>query len=353
VLPIPVPPLRRTPLTQNTFLKDERNMTAFTMRSSVFAVLLSSTLVSIGATAQVQAQPASSTPAAKPFQSYSEIVAAAPPDAWRAPDPQNVIYVEIASGRVVIELAPNVAPNHVANIRALIREQYFDGLPIKRSQDNYVVQWGTPDGQQPRAKKAAKSNLQPEFVRKLSGSEFNAFAFDRLPDIDGYAPQVGFASGFHAGRDPKASEVWLAHCYGAVGVGRGNALDSAAGEELYVVTGHAPRHLDKNITLVGRVLQGMPLLSSLPRVTGPLGFYDKPSLYTPIKSIRVAADVAPAERTNLEVIRTDTPTFQRAVEALRNRGGDWFKVPAGHVELCNVPIAVRIPPAVPPVPVMK
>jgi peptidylprolyl isomerase len=254
---------------------------------------------------------------------------------------------------VVIEVAPTVAPNHVANIRALIREQYFDGLPIKRSQDNYVVQWGTPDGQQPRAKKAAKSNLQPEFARKLSGSEFSGFAFDRLPDIDGYAPQVGFASGFHAGRDPKASEVWLAHCYGAVGVGRGNALDSAAGEELYVVTGHAPRHLDKNITLVGRVLQGMSLLSSLPRGIGPLGFYDKPSLYTPIKSIRVAADVAPAERTNLEVIRTDTPTFQRAVEALRNRGGDWFKVPAGHVELCNVPIAVRTPPAVPPVPVTK
>ena len=338
---------------QNTFLKDEGNMTTFSIRSAVLAALLFAALGSTGAIAQAPSTAAPTPAAAKPFQSYSEIVAAAQGDAWRTPDPQNVIYVEIATGRVVIELAPNVAPNHVANIRALIREQYFDGLPIKRSQDNYVVQWGTPDGQQPRAKKAAKSNLQPEFVRKLSSSEFSTFAFDRLPDIDGYATQVGFTSGFHAGRDPKASEVWLAHCYGAVGVGRGNALDSAAGEELYVVTGHAPRHLDKNITLVGRVLQGMSLLSSLPRGTGPLGFYDKPSLYTPIKSIRVAADVAPAERTNLEVIRTDTPTFQRAVEALRNRGGDWFKVPAGHVELCNVPIAVRTPPAVPPVPVTK
>jgi cyclophilin family peptidyl-prolyl cis-trans isomerase len=338
---------------QNTFLKDEGNMTTFSIRSAVLAALLFAALGSTGAIAQAPSTASPTPAAAKPFQSYSEIVAAAPSDAWRTPDPQNVIYVEIATGRVVIELAPNVAPNHVANIRALIREQYFDGLPIKRSQDNYVVQWGTPDGQQPRAKKAAKSNLQPEFVRKLSGSEFTGFAFDRLPDMDGCAPQVGFASGFHAGRDPKASEVWLAHCYGAVGVGRGNALDSAAGEELYVVTGHAPRHLDKNITLVGRVLQGMPLLSSLPRGTGALGFYDKPSLYTPIKSIRVAADVAPAERTNLEVIRTDTPTFQRAVEALRNRGGDWFRVPAGHVELCNVPIAVRTPPAVPPVPVTK
>lgn len=319
-------------------------MIAFPVRNALSAGLLLAASGFASATAQMPPSAASSPTSAKPFQSYSEIVAAAPADAWRTPDPQNIIYVEIAGGRVVIELAANIAPNHVANIRALIREQYFDGLPIKRAQDNYVVQWGTPDGQPPRAKKAAKSNLQPEFVRKLSGSEFGAFAFDRLADIDGYAPQVGFAGGFHAGRDPKASEVWLAHCYGAVGVGRGNAIDSAAGEELYVVTGHAPRHLDKNVTLIGRVLQGMPLLSSLPRGTGPLGFYDKPSQFTRIKSIRVAADVAPPERTDLEVIRTDTPTFQRAVEALRNRGGDWFKVPAGHVELCNVPIAVRVPP---------
>ncbi len=277
----------------------------------------------------------------KKYQSYSEILASGAPSDWRTPDPENVVYMELASGRVVFELAPNVAPNHVANIRTLIRENYFDGLPIMRAQDNYVVQWGNPDGQPPRPKKTAKSNLQPEFLRKLSPKEFASFQFDRLPDRDGYAPQVGFAGGFHAGRDPKSSTVWLAHCYGALGVGRDNALDSAAGEELYVVTGHAPRHLDKNITLVGRVLQGMSLLSSLPRGTGPLGFYEKPSEYTPIKSIRLAADVPPAERTNLEVIRTDTPTFKRAVEALRNRGGDWYKVPAGHVELCNVPIAVR------------
>ncbi len=297
--------------------------------------------MSVGLCLTSAAAQQSPSPSQKKYQSYSEILAGAPASDWRTPDPENVVYMELASGRVVFELAPNVAPNHVANIRTLIRENYFDGLPIMRAQDNYVVQWGNPDGQPPRAKKTAKSNLQPEFLRKLTGAEWGKFAFDRLPDRDGYAPQVGFASGFHAGRDPKNSSVWLAHCYGALGVGRDNALDSAAGEELYVVTGHAPRHLDKNITLVGRVLQGMPLLSSLPRGTGPLGFYEKPSEYTPIKSIRLAADVPLAERSNLEVIRTDTPTFKRAVEALRNRGGDWYKVPAGHVELCNVPIAVR------------
>ena len=130
-----------------------------------------------------------------------------------------------------------------------------------------------------------------------------------------------------------------------VGAGRDNADNSGSGAELYAVTGHAPRHLDRNITLLGRVVQGMPLLSTLPRGTGPLGFYEKPEQRVPIKSVRIAADVPEAERTNLDVIRTDTKLFTSLVEALRNRGGTWYKVPAGHIELCNMPIAVRAAPA--------
>jgi peptidylprolyl isomerase len=108
-----------------------------------------------------------------------------------------------------------------------------------------------------------------------------------------------------------------------------------------VVTGHAPRHLDRNITLVGRVVKGMDLLSSLPRGTGPLGFYEKPSQYVPIKRMRVAADVPEHLRTNLELLRTDTPTFTAFVDARRNRREEWFLDPVGRIELCNVPLPVR------------
>ncbi|MEI6737291.1 MAG: peptidylprolyl isomerase [Pseudomonadota bacterium] len=247
------------------------------------------------------------------IKSFTEIIAASSSSDWRTPDPENIVYLNLASGRVVMEVAPHVAPNHVANIRTLIREGYFDGLSIIRSQDNYVVQWGDVDEKNPRPMKNGKASLPPEFTRTLSRGEFAKFAFDRLPDIDGYAPEVGFASGFHAGRDPKTSRVWLAHCYGALGAGRDNGLESGSGAELYVVTGHAPRHLDKNITLVGRVLQGMSLLSTLPRGTKPMGFYDKPGEFVPIKSIKVSADVSATERINLEVIRTDTALFKSAV----------------------------------------
>src|SRR5690606_7028034 len=85
------------------------------------------------------------------------------------------------------------------------------------------------------------------------------------------------------------------HRYGAVGAGRGMAADSSDGSELYVVTGQSPRQLDRNITLVGRVVDGMELLSVLPRGTGPLGFYEDAAQRVPIEAIRLAADVPEAD----------------------------------------------------------
>ena len=106
--------------------------------------------------------------------------------------------------------------------------------------------------------------------------------------------------------------------------------------------GHAPRHLDRNVTLLGRVVQGMPLLSALPRGTGALGFYEHAEQRVPIKSIRVAADVPATERTAIEVMRTDTTIFQKLIESRRNRREEWFHTPAGRIEIGNVPIPVRL-----------
>jgi cyclophilin family peptidyl-prolyl cis-trans isomerase len=292
------------------------------------AAVLLSLVVAMSAGAAIGAE------ATKPA-TMSEILEASKPSDWRPLDPENTLYVQLESGRVVIELAPAFAPMHAANIRTLVRDGYFDGIPIIRSQDNYVVQWGDPDGK--RSLGRASPTLSPEFTVAWTPT----LPFTLLPEADGYAPEVGFSNGFPVGRDPKANQGWLAHCYGMVGAGRGNEPDSGNGAELYVVIGNAPRHLDRNIALVGRVVQGMELLSTLRRGTGPLGFYENPALYVPIRSVRLAADVPAGERARLEVLRTDTPTFAAMVESRRNRRDDWYKVPAGYIELCNVPIPVR------------
>jgi len=277
------------------------------------------------------------TPADEPLRkplTAAEVLAASAPADWRPLDPQHTLYLELGSGRVIIELQPQFAPHTTANVTALARGGYFDGLAIVRAQDNYVVQWGDPEGKKPVG--TALRTVAAEFERPLRG-----LTFTKLPDPDTYAAQVGFVDGFPVAADPPTGRAWLVHCYGMVGAGRGNDVDSGGGTELYAVIGQAPRHLDRNVTLLGRVVSGMELLSALPRGSGALGFYERPGERVPIRALRVAADVPPAQRSELEVLRTDTPTFLAWVEARRNRHEEWFKVPAGRVDLCNLPLPVR------------
>jgi len=269
---------------------------------------------------------------ALPFAAANAAESTASP--WRALDPANTLYMELTGGRVVIELAPQFAPHHVANIKALVRAKYFDQQRINRVQDNFVTQWG--DGNFAGPIGDAKRTLAPEFMRPAAGLPFTV-----LPDIDAYAPQTGFVDGFPAARDPATGEAWAIHCYGMVGVGRGNEAASGSGAELYAVNGHAPRHLDRNITIVGRVVQGMDLLSSLPRGKGSMGFYENPSQHSVIRAVRLAADVPEEERIDLEALRTDSPEFAKSIESRRNRRDEWYKVPAGRIEVCNVPLPVR------------
>lgn len=271
----------------------------------------------------------------------AEVLAAAKPGDWRTLDPENTIYLELATGRVVIELAPAFAPKHVANVKALAREKYFDGLAIIRVQDNYVVQWGDPDAEKPelaRKIQHAQKTLPAEFDRPFDAR----LPFTQLPDKDVYAPEIGFSGGFPVARDRKSGKMWLVHAYGMVGAGRDNAPDSGGGTELYAVIGHAPRQLDRNVTLLGRVVQGIELISALPRGPVPMGFYEKAEQRVPIKSIRVAADLPEAERSQLELLRTDTPSFKQLIEARRNRHEEWYQYAAGRIEIGNVPLPVRV-----------
>jgi cyclophilin family peptidyl-prolyl cis-trans isomerase len=294
-------------------------------------ILVTLSLLSTATLAQPEPKPATVT----------ELLEASKPTDWRVVNPEHVLYMDIPEGRVVIELDPDFAPKTVANVQALAREKYWDGLGIVRVQDNYVVQWADPNAEKPESKrkfKKARDKVPAELDLALDMS----VPFQPLPDPDTYAPAVGFSKGFAAARDSAAKKMWLLHCYGAVGVGRDNPPDSGNGAELYAVIGQAPRHLDRNVTVIGRVIQGMEFLSSLPRGHGPLGFYERPEQNIPIHSIRLASDVPKKERIELEVLRTDTPLFAKWIEARRNRSEDWFHYKAGHIDVCNLPIPVRM-----------
>jgi cyclophilin family peptidyl-prolyl cis-trans isomerase len=287
---------------------------------------------------------ASATLAATPPKgaTVSQVLERSPAGDWRPLDPQNTLLMDLApdgSRQVVIELAPRFAPRHAANIRTLAHEGYWDGLAIVRVQDNYVTQWGDPNAETPDKAKplgSASPKLPAEFSVPLKG-----LPLVRLPDADGWTPLSGFVDGMPVAADPKADRAWLAHCYGMVGAGRDMAVDSSNGTELYTVIGQAPRGLDLNITVVGRVLQGMQWLSALPRGTAEMGFYAEAPQRTTIHRVRLLADVPAAERPAIEVLRTDSRTWPALLDARRVRHEDWFVHSPQHIGLCNATVPVR------------
>jgi cyclophilin family peptidyl-prolyl cis-trans isomerase len=289
-------------------------------------------VIAVAAFAQA---PKPAAPPPKPV-SMADLLKDSPASDWRDLDPDDTMYIELPAGRVIIELAPSYAPENAAAVRKLVREKYFDGSSVIRSQDNYVVQWARPEGD-PLGKKMEGVKVKAEFSRPMDAK----LPFTRLNYPDTYAPEVGFSGGFPVARDPAKKLTWLVHCYGSVGVGRDMAPDSGNGAELYAVIGQSPRGLDKNITVVGRVIRGIELFSVMPRGSGTMGFYEKPEQYIPIKSVRLASEVPAAERVPLEALKTESRTFRTLIENRANRRDEWFVDPIGKMGVCNMALPVR------------
>jgi peptidylprolyl isomerase len=279
----------------------------------------------------IPAPPEGNTP------SPAEVIAASKPEEWRTLDPENTLYMDFPQGRVIIEMAPEFSPNHVANVKSLSREGYFVNGAVTRVQDNFVTQWAQA-ADPARPPKVGVEKLNAEFTLPRAAIT----NFDVLPDPDTYAPEVGFINGMYAARD--AERVWLTHCYGMVGVGRENEENSGGGTELYVIIGHSPRNLDRQLTMLGRVVQGMEVMSAFPRGTGDAGFYKTPGEYQHYADIKVAADLPPEQRTPLQVMKTDSESFATLVNSRRWRKDDFYRNPVGRIGLCNVTVPVRAAP---------
>lgn len=289
--------------------------------------------------------------------SPNQIVAEANAEEWVKIAPEDLLVMTLAPDRdgeareVVIQLMPEpFSQGWVANIRTLARAGWYDGISVNRVQDNYVVQWGDPNYDNPEAEGGAKP--LPDGLRVMEESDYltkeigQSLSMTEIEiEEDPYADTSFFEKGWPiAGSN---AQSWPVHCYGMVGVGRGMSPDTGSGAELYTVIGHAPRHLDRNIALVGRVISGMEHLSSLPRGSGALGFYtsEEADERTPILSIRVASDLPNAEQPEFEYLSTESETFARYAEARANRRDPFFIVPAGGADICNIPVPVRAAPA--------
>ena len=325
-----------------------------------------------------------------PIPSPGEIAAAAPAKDWIAIPPSDLLVMNLAPDakgkprRVVIQLMPApFSQGWIGNIRKLAAAHWWDGTSVNRVQDNYVAQWGDATEKKPLPE-GLVTVPEGDYVTTYSPTMFR-FRYSQVGRItaayrmtgigfgapvryaDPYAASAAFVGGFPVAmslrlRDATEAEgrislfgpgtenqnrfsepdmVWPVHCYGMVGVGRNMSPDTGSGAELYAVIGHAPRHLDRNIALVGRVISGIEYLSSLPRGTGQLGFYEDEAERVGIRSIRLASDLPAADQPRFEYLSTDSVAFVNYADARANRRDPFFIRPAGGADICNIPVPIR------------
>ena len=272
---------------------------------------------------------AAATPDARPEP--GEVIAAAPDSDWRRIPAEELIGFETTAGTMVLQLAPDFAPWHVERLRQLVKNGAFNGGAITRVQENYVLQWSVKHpGTTPEMPRNHPGN-PPEmpYERPEKPLKFTPLGY---PDPFG---EAGFVNGWPVARDRKTRTLWPVHCHAMVGVGRDMPPDIGDSSELYAVIGHAPRHLDRNLAIIGRIIDGFAEHTALKRGTGPLGTYQSDEEKTNIiKAYFMNPD------TGYEYLNTSGKRFASYRHARANRGS-FFIRPAGTIDVCNVPVPLR------------
>ncbi len=325
------------------------------------------------------------TPAPTPAPSPNEIVAAAKEEEWVTIAPADLLVMDLAPDakgkprRVVIQLMPPpFSQGWIGNIRKLAAAHWWDGTSVNRVQDNYVVQWGDVSEKKvlPVGLLTVGENEYVTPVHYFDGADSSGKGFDRIEppfqlplNIFEFGNQIdpligdgigasrklggsGFSNGWpvaylpstrpDSGKHRHIADAWPIHCYGMVGVGRNLSPDTGSGAELYTVIGHAPRHLDRNIALVGRVIAGIEHLSSLPRGTGALGFYESVEERVPVTTVRLGSEMPVPP--HFQYLSTESATFALFADARANRRDPFFIKPAGGADICNIPVPIRKAP---------
>ena len=153
----------------------------------------------------------------------------------------NTLYIDLAQGRVVIELLPQVAPKHVERIKTLVRQKFYDGIVFHRVIDGFMAQTGDPTG------------------TGMGGS--------KLPDL-----RAEFSD------EP--------HIRGAVSMARASSPNSA-NSQFFIVTKDS-LFLDNQYTVWGRVVKGMELVDKIKKGAPGSGKVDNPDKMI---KVRLASEV--------------------------------------------------------------
>lgn len=271
-----------------------------------------------------------------------QIIADAPEAAWRTVDPDRLVVIATRHGDIWIELTPEFAPNHVARIRELVAEGFYDGKVWHRVIRDFMAQGGGAADNP--GLNADRDPLQAEFLiaRTMDTGIHISELQDRVvnPRESSARARAGFWNGIPASTVPLGQagiradgrvESWLLHCRGAVAAARTSDPHSAI-SQFYITTG-TPAHLEAVYTVWGRVRAGQEAVDAIRvgTIGETMGF--RPDF---IMSMRMASELPESERLTIEVFDTGTPDFALYLEALQAANND--RLP----DVCDIEIPVRI-----------
>lgn len=261
---------------------------------------------------------------------------------WRAVDPDNLLAITTPDGDIYVELAPLFAPQHVAQVKTLVRAGFYDGLDFYRVIENFVAQGGDPantreidiDG---TMMKPATLPLEADLPQSIADRFVPAQAGDL------YAPISGFYDGFAVGHSPEETRFWAIHCYGVMAMARGTDKDSAT-SDFYIVNGQATRHLDQNMSVFGRVVMGMDVVQSVKRGDRRegSGVIANPDHRTPITKAVMVSDLPDAERLQMEVLNSRSNAFLAMLKGAQQRTSEFFfRKPPPVIDVCAISVPAR------------
>jgi len=268
---------------------------------------------------------------------------------WNPLEPDNTVYLELQEGTVVIELNPLFAPKTVEHFKKLVEMQHYRGSSFYRVIDGFVAQGGdesdldsNPDTKTLEAEFEIYWPLKPE--DKELAKDWQPPSWTEVQEEDMFAPYTGFIDGFAAGRDEKkAGKAWLTHCPGIVAMARNEDPDSSS-TDFYIVIGQAPRYLDRNLTVFGRVVWGMDVVQRIKR--GPAldnGIIEEDLNRSWIKGMSLASSLETGERMNVYVADTNSKEFKNRLKERRNRKNKFFHhKPPKVLDICQVQVPARL-----------
>ncbi len=263
--------------------------------------------------------------------SPSDAAPAIAADDWRTAAPDNLLVIDTNKGRILVEMTPEAAPDHVARIRLLAKAGFYDGLPWHRVIDGFMAQTGDPLGT--GEGQSWHPDLKAEFTfRRDAQTPFVAVAAPA-------GARIGFVQSLPVQTQPDAVmattpdrkvHAWGLYCPGVAGMARDDAPDSANSQ--FFLMRHPYPALDKRYTVWGRVVSGLDVVRALKFSPNPDGIVTDPDRMT---RVRVAGDLPEGERPSVRVLSTSSAPFRALVEDTRAARGADFSA-------CDIELPVEV-----------